>query len=298
MKIILIGANGYLARNLINKLMVKHQVFGFVRNKIKNSLDEIQYFETKNLLCLRGDILRIQPNVIINLASSYYADHEYENIDQIIKVEVGLSAHLAEICADLQIYLFQTKSLFQKTLKGSAINLYSASKNARDEIMNYYVICKNLKLINILLGDVYGTNDLRNKLIPNVIEHINQNRTSEFTLGNPNRKFYPIYLEDVINVIEIILSRIAAGYQSAGDYQCFPAGGVSLQKFVDTVQQIATKEKFRVEWQGSVENFRDTKFTEPSDLINVLASFTDLEAGIRVLLNSSTKQAGLIDFKI
>lgn len=292
MRIIVIGANGYLAQNLISRLMTKHQIFCFVRNKVANPLAEIQYFETKDLLYLKRDILKIQPNTIINLASSYYADHEYENIAQIINVEVGLSAHLAQICADLQIHLLLTKSLFQKTSKGSAINLYSASKNARDEIINYYVICKNLKLVNLLLGDVYGTNDFRNKLVPKVIEHINKNYSSEFKIGNPSRIFYPIYVEDVLSVIEIILSRIETGFRCDGDYQCFPSGGITLKKFVDIVQQIVSKEKFGVKWEEPIENFRDTKFTEPLDLINLLSDFTDFETGLRTLLISSTTQAG------
>jgi hypothetical protein len=64
---------------------------------------------------------------------------------------------------------------------------------------------------------------------------------------------------------------------------------------VDEVQQIVSKEKFSVKWGEPIENFRDTNFMEPTDMINVLTNFTDFETGFRNLLVSTNHQVGLID---
>ena len=286
MRIVLVGAGGYLARNLILTLEPKHEIHCFVRTILKNSLNQDRYYETKDMAQLRDDIIKIQPQLIINLASGYFAQHEYRDINQVIDVEINLPAHLAEICTDLGVYLLQTKSLFQNTSKGSAINLYSASKNARDELMNYYVVCKELKLINLLLGDVYGKNDNRKKLIPNVIAHIRGNSSKPFTLGNPDQRFYPVYLDDVIAVIEIVLSKIETGIECTENYRCYPLNGITLEMFVHIIQSIISKENFKVNWEISREDFRYTRFLEPETCIDVLNTYTTLESGFRTILSS------------
>jgi nucleoside-diphosphate-sugar epimerase len=229
MKIVVVGANGYLARNLVQKLEIHYEVFSFIRSHQPNKLNHSGIFETKDFSQIRSNMLTIKPNLIINLASDYSAQHHYEGINTIINTEINLSAHLADICCELGIYLMHTKSLFQKSEKNAGINLYAASKNARDALMQYFIAFNELNLINIILGDVYGYGDNRKKLIPSVIAHIAAGDNSNFVLENPERKFYPIYLEDVLNVITTVIKKIETGSIKLGDVQCFHKDGMTLK---------------------------------------------------------------------
>ena len=287
MKVIVIGANGYIARNLILKLAIKHEVFSFVKKYHQDRLNENNIFETKDLAQVRINIINIQPDIIINLASGYSVQHNYVGIKTIIDTEISLSAHLAEICCEFGIYLIQTKSLFQKSTKGSGINLYAASKNARDELMHYFTIFNKLKLINILLGDVYGYADNRKKLIPSVIAHIKSESKSDFTLENPDKKFYPIYLDDVLKVIEIVINKIDIGDIELGDVQCFPPDSMTLNSFVNKVQANISKARFHVSWMGISTDFRETELVIPRNFISLLAEFTPFETGFQTVLKLS-----------
>jgi len=182
MRIAVVGANGYLARNLVSKLRTQYEVFSFIRSHQPNGLKDSGIFETRDFSKIRSNMLTIKPNLIINLASDYCVQHDYEGMKTIIDTEINLSAHLADICCELGIYLMHTKSLFQKSEKNSGINLYAASKNARDELMQYFIAFSELKLINVLLGDVYGYDDNRKKLIPSVVAHIGAGDNSNFIL--------------------------------------------------------------------------------------------------------------------
>jgi CDP-3, 6-dideoxy-D-glycero-L-glycero-4-hexulose-4-reductase len=287
MKIVVVGANGFLARNLAEKLEIHYEVFRFVRSHPLGKLKDSQIFETKDFSKIRSNILSIKPDLIINLASDYSVLHQYEGIKTIIDTEINLPAHLADICCELGIYLMQTKSLFQKSEKNSGINLYAASKNARDELMKYYIAFNQLKLINFLLGDVYGYADTREKLIPSVIAHVEAGDSSNFILENPERKFYPIYLEDVLHIIITAIKRIESKSMKLGDVQCFQEDGMTLKNFVDEVQAIVSKDRFNVSWLLKSTEFRETELVVPSDLISLVSKFTPFEIGFRSVLNMS-----------
>jgi CDP-3, 6-dideoxy-D-glycero-L-glycero-4-hexulose-4-reductase len=287
MKIVVVGANGFLARNLVQKLEIHYEVFSFVRSRPLDKVKDSRIFETKDFSKIRSKMLSIKPDLIINLASDYSVKHHYEGIKTIINTEINLSAHLADICCELGINLMQTKSLFQKSEKNSGINLYAASKNARDELMQYFVAFNQLNLINILLGDVYGYADSRNKLIPSVIAHIEAGNNSNFILENPERKFYPIYLEDVLYIMETAIKKIEAGLMKSGDVQCFDRDGMTLKNFVDKVQTIVPKDRFNVSWLHQSTEFRETELVVPSDLISLVSKLTPFEIGFRSVLNMS-----------
>jgi nucleoside-diphosphate-sugar epimerase len=287
MKIVVVGANGFLARNLVQKLEIHYEVFSFVRSHPLDKVKDSRIFETKDFSKIRSKMLSIKPDLIINLASDYSVKHHYEGIKTIINTEINLSAHLADICCELGINLMQTKSLFQKSEKNSGINLYAASKNARDELMQYFVAFNQLNLINILLGDVYGYADSRNKLIPSVIAHIEAGNNSNFILENPERKFYPIYLEDVLYIMETAIKKIEAGLMKSGDVQCFDRDGMTLKNFVDKVQTIVPKDRFNVSWLHQSTEFRETELVVPSDLISLVSKLTPFEIGFRSVLNMS-----------
>ena len=287
MKIVVIGANGYVARNLILKLAIQHEIFSFVKKYPQSRSNEDHIFETIDLTQVRINIINIQPDIIINLASGYSVQHNYVGIKTIVDTEISLSAHLAEICCEFEIYLIQTKSLFQKSAKGSGINLYAASKNARDELMQYFITFNKLKLINILLGDVYGYADNRKKLIPSVIAHIKSESKSNFTLENPNRKFNPIYLDDVLTVINIVINKINTGDIEPGDAQCFQPDGMTLNNFVNKVQTIISKARFHVSWMDTSTDFRETELVIPRNLISLLTEFTSFETGFQTVLKLS-----------
>jgi nucleoside-diphosphate-sugar epimerase len=287
MKIVVVGANGFLARNLVQKLEIHYEVFSFIRTHPLDKLKDSRIFETKDFSKIRSNMLSIKPDLIINLASDYSVQHHYEGIKTIINTEINLSAHLADICCELGIILMQTKSLFQKSEKNSGINLYAASKNARDELMQYFVAFNQLNLINILLGDVYGYADSRNKLIPSVIAHIEAGNNSNFFLENPERKFYPIYLEDVLYIMATAIKKIEAGSMKSGDVQCFDRDGMTLKNFVDKVQTIVPKDRFNVSWLHQSTEFRETELVVPSDLISLVSKLTPFEIGFRSVLNMS-----------
>jgi len=290
MKVVVIGANGYIAQNLISRLVIKHEIFSFIRKQSKGGSTEHHIFEIIDVFELRKNILSIKPDLIINLASGYFAQHDYENIKTIIDTEVNLSVHLAEICCELGIYMIQTKSLFQKSVKDSGINLYATAKNARDEFMQYFTVFNKLKLINIILGDVYGINDHRNKLIPNVIAHLKSGSHTNFVLENPKRKFYPTYIDDVLTVMDKVVAKIETNEIRFEDFQCFQSNGITLKDFADQVQSMMPKNRFQFTWIDSSFDFRETELLIPRNLNCLISEFTAFEVGFKNILKFENLQ--------
>lgn len=179
MNILVTGANGYLARNLITSFSSRHTIFELTR---ENNNKEF--------------IKQSNPDVIIHTICSYGRNNE--SISDIYESNLITGMQLLETAKEIEknVTFINCGSSLEKYT-----NLYSISKTQLVELGKFLSNDK-LQFINMNLEHFYGE-DATNNFISFVINECKKNQTIPLTEGTQRRDF--IYIDDVCNAFDTVL---------------------------------------------------------------------------------------------
>jgi nucleoside-diphosphate-sugar epimerase len=120
-----------------------------------------------NIELMRGIVCESQPDVVFHLASLFLSEHQPEDIQRLIESNLLFGTQLIEAMSLQGVNcLVNTGTSWQhyENSEYSPVNLYAATKQAFEALLQYYVEARNLQVISLKLFDTYGPNDLRHKL--------------------------------------------------------------------------------------------------------------------------------------
>lgn len=170
MNIVVSGATGFIGQHLVKRLLDEgHQVCMIAR------ADSVPA-PTKNLsvYVFDGDIQALAAffspgkfDGVIHLASLFLAQHKTEDVPELIKSNVLFSSCLLEAAAKNNIPWFINTGTFWQHYQNkdySPVNLYAATKQAFQDIAQYYIETDQINFVTIKLSDTFGPNDIRPKL--------------------------------------------------------------------------------------------------------------------------------------
>ena len=112
-----------------------------------------------------------RPDVVINLATRFVAEHDVDQIPGLIEANVEFGTLMAEGAVRSGARLVTIDSAWQH-FEGrdyAPVSLYAATKQALTAITDYYVQVKGLDRRSVVLFDTYGPGDVRPKLIPSLM---------------------------------------------------------------------------------------------------------------------------------
>ena len=178
MNILVTGANGYLARNLISSFS-SHNVFELTR---ANNTKEF--------------IVQTDPDIVVHTICSY--GRKGETASEIYNSNLLTGIKILETVKELDkpvTFLNCGSSLEKYT------NLYSISKTQLVEL-GQFLSNDKLQFINMNLEHFYGK-DAKNNFISFVINECKKNNTIPLTEGTQRRDF--IYIDDVCSAFATVL---------------------------------------------------------------------------------------------
>ncbi|WP_288550702.1 NAD(P)-dependent oxidoreductase [uncultured Brachyspira sp.] len=216
MNIILVGATGYLGSKLLKNLLEdnNNNVLSLVRNpnNINNYIliNDPKLYEKINIF---------NPDMLIYTSCVY--DNGINNYMDILKANFIFPLELMNKIK-LKTFIYIGTSINKYT------NQYSLSKNQLAEYGKYYSIHNNINFINILLETFYGKNEPQNRFLSTIINKLKNNEEINLTEGNQIRDF--IYIEDVINGINIIIKSNLKGYY---DIPLGSGEGISIKELLE-----------------------------------------------------------------
>ncbi|EDO6874279.1 NAD(P)-dependent oxidoreductase [Campylobacter coli] len=165
MKILLTGATGFIGMNFIERYCNKYDIVALVRksskiDKIKNKC-KIYYYDENNEQILNS-LKKENIQGVVHLATKWISTHNQNDIVHLINSNITFGVQLLEITQKLNVNFFINTSTF-----GSYCNsfiyrpssLYAATKKAYEDIMCYYALINKSVFTNLLLFNVYGSND-------------------------------------------------------------------------------------------------------------------------------------------
>lgn len=258
MKILFLGATGYLGYNLVSCLQSDgHEIIPVVRQS-----DDCNRF--KGMKCISNDMLQIdmllkQEKIdwIINSIGVYKANND-NLYDDMISANMFFPLRVLNLAAKHGDINFMTMG----TSLPKSLNIYSKTKAMLSDLARNYVENYNINFYDMQLEMFYGgVCEPLNRFIPSCIEKMVFNEVVDLTSGTQKRDL--IHVEDIGRVIKGVISKHNKEYHK---FYTLPVGtGVNysikeIMLFLKDVLESKSKLNF-----GAIESRRN----EPDTLANI-----------------------------
>lgn len=205
MKILLTGSTGFIGKYLLKELHANsNKVHAIVRPTTNTEfLDnlKIKYFVYNSNINDLIDFMKSNSfDGIIHLASLYLKDHKPSDINDLINSNLLFSTNVLEAAVQSNIKWFLNTGTFWQHFNSkdySPVNLYSATKQAFEDIAYFYIENNMIYFVNLKLNDTYGPNDTRRKIINLWFDIAKNKETLNMSAGEQIIDI--MYIDDVVS---------------------------------------------------------------------------------------------------
>ena len=209
-KCIITGATGYIGSHVLKYLLSRgwdiHVIadprFGY--DNIKDILSQIDVFEyCGNVIALCDYFKTVNADVVFHLAAAVITNYKPEQVPILIQSNIQFGAEVLEAMrySDTRL-IVSTGSYWQNYNNNdyNPVDLYAATKEAFEKIVQLYVDAWEFRHINLRLFDVYGEDDKRPKLWNTLREIAGTERSIAVSPGE--QKLDLIHINDVCTAYE------------------------------------------------------------------------------------------------
>lgn len=286
------GGTGFVGSHLVKELLAEGWSVHVIARP-NSSLEQlgsllesvyIHRFEG-NIDLMRKIVRKSRPDVVFHLASLAISVHQPEDVQRLIESNLLFGMVLVEaMCVEGVHCLVNTGSFWQhyESREYSPVNLYAATKQAFEALLQYYVEARDLRVITLKLFDTYGPNDPRNKLINLLLDAARSG--NQLSLSPGEQSIDLVHVEDVVSAFTkaagLLLPRTACGHQRFGVSSGRP---LSLKALVTELEQTLGVQ-IPVVWGGRDYRQREAMIPwQPSDSLPGWGPRIPLRAGLRAL---------------
>ena len=297
--VLVTGGTGFIGRHLINQLVRENwDVHALVRKRrtLNSFSGEIlqltQHVYDGTLENVRSIVEGSNPRVILHLAALSIRDHELKDLDPMINANLLLGVQLLETIKYLKAPIFiNTGSYWQYDETGAycPVNLYAATKQAFVDILQCYTGLYDIRSLTLVLFDVYGPHDDRNKLF-NLLKISHE--TNHEPVMTPGAQLIDlVYVDDVVaaylRAVDFLQNNTT---QSNSNIFAVSSGKpIPLKKAVQIYEK-ALGHSLNIKWGGRPYHSREVMTPWKGPRIPGWRSKVDLAAGIKLLLSSELER--------
>src|SRR5450830_685620 len=216
------------------------------------------------------DIVRsVHPDIIFHLASVFVAEHSTEDVDPLVQSNILFGMQLLEAMTVAGVSdIVNTGTTWQhyEGREYSPVSLYAATKQAFQDILQFYCEARGLRAVTLELPDTYGPGDRRPKLLTLLAGAA---RTGETLALTPGDQFLDLlHVDDVVHGYEVAADGLLTGHlPSPSQYRLSSGSLVRLKDVVELYRQ-ATGHTVNVAWGG--RPYREREVMEPRSPVPVL----------------------------
>ena len=292
--IVVTGASGFLGRHVVEELA-------------KWSFDQVAITRDNSSSKLNKELIKVAsvhsgssvedfesfftnisgPVVLVHLAAHYASNHTSGDVSKLIESNIHFPSRLVDALSSTKpgSVVINISTLFQhfESRNYSPLSLYGATKESFLKILDFYAESELLKVADITIGDTYGTNDVRRKLINLLISHVGS--TDTLRLGSGRQNMSLTHITDVARgIFEFIEDHQSIPYKEVWRVQMQPTENISVRKLVAKIERISGKPMF-----CTFDASRDRKreIYSPIEGLKKLPNYEpliDLETGLKSLL--------------
>ena len=272
MKILLVGASGFLGKNIYQQLNQKYPFGILVKSKKKCFGSSPQYLYD-NLNELKSEKIEI----IINCAVNYGR----EKVSDLIESNILLPTKLLDMFEKtLKLYV-TFDSFYTKFEKNPLIN-YS---NSKIQIREWYKCFSHLKILNLKLEHVYGKFDSKNKFIPWLIDNMSKNKKISLSKCTQKRDF--IHVDEIIKLLDEIIQKMNEFSIGITSFEVGTGESIEIKKVVLMLLKMTKSKSKLIFGEKKIENEIEESYSN----FNSIPAFikwrpdTKVEIGLKKTLN-------------
>lgn len=171
--------------------------------------------------------------VVYHFASLFLAEHKFEQIADLFDSNLKFPTQLLEAMIEnkcLNLVTAGTAWQNYNGKKGTAANLYAATKEALEVILKYYADARGLKAVVLKLNDTYGPGDPRRKLLSILREAATKKEPLGLSPGE--QKIDLLHVTDVVNAFKVAGLRVAKNPAGVEEFYLRSGRLISIKELV------------------------------------------------------------------
>jgi CDP-3, 6-dideoxy-D-glycero-L-glycero-4-hexulose-4-reductase len=223
------GATGYLGSVLTRRLAAAGwEVHALVRadSLVRRVTDAVTAERLHRVPSTTPEMMALvkslHPRSIFHVAAAGGLAHRPDEIAALVEANFTLAVALAEAATAVPTSLICAGSYWEYGEAGvrAPNSLYAATKHALDPVLAYYADLRGLRWMKLMLHDIYGPADWRNRLVPQLVAAAMDGTAIDMTDGT--QELEPVHVEDAADAF-VHASELLA--ESAADPAVFGVGG-------------------------------------------------------------------------
>lgn len=296
MKILVTGGTGFIGSHIISQLKKQgYTVHLLVRPSTDTSqlvLKHIAYYEFNgDIGWLIGHLESEKYDGVVHLASLFLAQHDSSDIAELINSNILFSTQLLEAASKSHINWFINTGTFWQHYQNkdyAPVNLYAATKQAFEDLAQFYWQTNQINFITIKLSDTFGPGDTRQKLFNLWLNSAQNNEVLEMS---PGEQLIDIsYIDNVVDAyLQAIklLSSSNSNEMKGKSYVVTSETRVQLKQLAIIFEKILGK-KLQIRWGAKQYRLREVMVPwNKGEVVPGWKPRVSLEEGIRRFLVSA-----------
>lgn len=288
------GATGYIGANLTKKLIELGWAVGVIKrpnssvDRLGEFKQELQLFDYDGSVdSLIQSMIGFKPEVIFHLASNVVIRHKIEDVDNLIQSNILFGTQLLEamnLCGVDKILNTSTAWQNPEGIEYKPYSLYTALKQAFEDILQFYANVYGIRSISLRLPDVYGPNDSRSKIL-NLVQRAAQNG-EQLRMSAGEQEMDLLYIDDVVQGFIRASELIEKTEQRFSAYALSSGKPMPLKKIVE-LYEVVNSAIVNIDW-GALP-YRENEIMKvivPGNILPSWESNVALEIGMKKLINS------------
>jgi nucleoside-diphosphate-sugar epimerase len=226
-----------------------------------------------------------KPDIVFHLATYFVAEHCPEDIERLLTANILFPCRLLEAMAGVGIKNFINTGSGWQHFEDRAYRplvLHAATKQAFEDLMEFYVDTGQVRATTLKLCDTYGPGDPRPKLFSLLFRLLESGEPLAMSPGEQELDL--VYIDDVVAAYLMAAQRLLGGGTAPAEaFAVSSRRPVALRKVVAMFEE-AMGCRLNIQWGG--RPYRPREMMRPWSTGRLLPGWTariDLPTGLRLL---------------
>jgi nucleoside-diphosphate-sugar epimerase len=182
--------------------------------------------------------------VVFHLASLFIAEHRSDQVTDLINSNLLFGTQLAEACARTGVKRFINTGTSWQHYRSDTYDpvcLYAATKQAFEDILDFYANAFSICVTTLKLFDTYGPDDPRPKLVNLLVKAMENGEALDMS---PGEQFLDlVHIDDVTRAFAICAQQLIDGTSNKPHerYAVSSNSPLSVRQLVALIEQVSGK---------------------------------------------------------
>lgn len=296
-RVLVTGGTGFVGSRLIRALLSGGwQVTALVRpssNVARLPAGAAILVDDGGMAGLLAGVQQAAPDLVFHLAARFQAEHAPDDVEPLLRDNILFPTRLLEAAVRGGCRRFvNTGTLWQHPEgEGSVpVNLYAAAKQAFADLLAYYAAAEGVAALTLCLGDTYGPDDPRGKLLCQLRAAAARDEVLAMSPGA--QRLDLVHVADVVDACLVAAQRTLAPGFAGKEEWAVTSGRLASLKEVVTLFQRLNGGRPQVNWGARPYRPREVMDPVPGPPLPGWSPRVTLEEGLRDLLRTAASSPG------